>query len=91
VVLFRLRDDLAGERRDAFHAAVGGLVAIPDVAGLAAGPALHLQPGYDYVLMVDVEDAAAFARYKDHPIHRRLVEEHIRPCVEETVRAQITV
>ena len=93
VALFRFRPGVSAARRHAFHIAVRGLRdLVPQVSSLAAGPTLNLQPGgFDYVLMVDVADAEAFWAYKEHPAHQRLIEEHIRPCVEETVRAQLTV
>jgi len=91
VVLFRFRADISAAQRDAFHAAASGLVdLIPAVDRAVAGPALGLQPGeFDYVLMLDMADAAAFAAYKAHPAHLRLIEDHVRPCVEASVRAQV--
>jgi hypothetical protein len=90
VVLFRFRPGVSADERAAFHRAASRLAdLVPAIAACTAGPALQLQPGFDYVLQVDVADAAAFAAYKAHPAHVRLIEEHIRPCVEETVRAQI--
>jgi hypothetical protein len=90
VALFRFRDGIAPERRAEFHRAVAALPGlVPEIAGAVAGPSLGLQPGFDYVLMIDVADAGAFAAYKAHPEHRRLIDDHIRPCVEETARAQV--
>jgi hypothetical protein len=93
VALFRFRPDLEQAERDAFDVAVTALGdLVPAVSGVVARPALGLQPGgFDYVLMIDVANEEAFAAYKRHPAHLRLIEEHIRPCVAETARAQLRV
>jgi hypothetical protein len=92
-VLFRFREGLTEDQRDGFHAAASGLgTEIPAVSVCTAGPALRLQAdSFDYALMLDFVDAEAFAAYKRHPAHLRLIEDHIRPCVETTVRAQVVV
>jgi hypothetical protein len=91
VALFRFRAGLQQSELDAFHEAVTALPElVPAISATLARPTLGLQPGgFDYVLMVDVQDEDAFAAYKRHPAHLRLIEEHIRPCVAETARAQL--
>jgi hypothetical protein len=93
VVLFRFRRDVSAERLAMFDAAVRALPgAIPAIASAVAGPALGLQrDGLDYVLMLDFVDREAFQAYKAHPAHRGLIDDHIRPCVAESVRAQVQV
>ena len=91
VVLWQFKPGLSADRKEAFHAAVS---ALPDqisaIARMACGPALHLQPSdVDYVLEVDFADPGAFRKYKDHDAHRLLIDEHVRPCVEVSVRAQV--
>jgi len=91
VALFRFRPGLTAERTEAFHAAVVAMTSAVPVVKATAGPALRLQAGFDYALMLDLADAAAFAAYKAHPEHQRLIDEHIRPCVAETARIQVEV
>lgn len=93
VVFFRFRPGIASTERDAFHAAVKALPElVPAISAAVAGPSLDLQPGgFDYVLMLDFRDAGAFAAYKAHPAHQRLIEEQIRVCVEASVRAQVLI
>jgi hypothetical protein len=93
LALFRFRQGLTDSERAAFHVAVTALASqIPDIARCTAGPALRLQESpIDYVLALDFADDAAFHRYKAHPAHRRLIDDHVRPCVEETVRAQVVL
>jgi hypothetical protein len=45
-------------------------------AGLADGNA-------DLVVLADVDDPQAWADYRDHPAHRRVIEEHILPVLED--------
>jgi hypothetical protein len=91
VALFRFRPRLTDARRAAFHAAAAALgPSIPSVSAAVAGPNIRLQvDGFDYALMLDFADAAAFGAYKEHPEHLRFIEQQVRPCVEQTVRAQI--
>ena len=93
VVLFRFRNDLTEDQRRRFHAAASSLgTEIPAVSRCTAGLALRLQADtFDYALMLDFADDESFAAYKRHPAHLRLIEDHIRPCVETTVRAQVAV
>lgn len=92
VALFRFRPEVTPAQRESFHAAAAALAdAIPAVRSATSGPALGLHAGFDYVLMVDVDDARGFAAYKEHPAHQRFIEEHSRPCVAETARAQVAL
>lgn len=91
VVLWQFRPGLSADRKESLHAAVSALPSqISAISSMVCGPSLQLQPSHvDYVLEIDFEDAGAFRKYKDHDAHRLLIEEHIRPCVEVTVRAQV--
>jgi hypothetical protein len=63
---------------------------IPAIGRMTAGPALGLQPSpVDYVLVLDFADADRFREYKEHSAHRAFVDQHVRPCVQETTRAQV--
>jgi hypothetical protein len=93
VVLFRFRAGLSVDLRAGFDEAAHGLAGdIPAVSALLGGPSLGLQAGgFDYTLMLDFSDRAAFDAYKSHPAHARFIADHVRPCVEESVRAQVAL
>lgn len=93
IALFRFRPDVSDDDTERFHhAVVAALSEIPAVQQWSAGPALGLQSGgYDYGLLIDIRDAAAFTEYKSHPAHRALIERHIKPAVAETARIQLAV
>lgn len=91
LVLFDLSEDATDEAIDAAVAALGALAdEIPEVrelhvdrdAGLAEGNA-------GLALLVVVDDVAAWRNYQDHPAHRRVVEEHVRPVITGRTAAQL--
>lgn len=41
---------------------------------------------FDFVLVVDFDDEAAYQRYLNNPTHMRVVNELIRPILDRTVR-----
>jgi len=93
IVLFSFHNEVSEERRAAFDAAARRLAAlIPAIARSSAGPALALQAGpIDYVLELDFGDAVRFREYKEHAAHQAFIEQHVRPCVAQTTRAQVTI
>ena len=52
----------------------------PD-AGLAEG-------NFDFVVVADFDDEAAYGRYASHPAHVALIRDRIRPFISERVAVQ---
>ena len=93
VVMFRWAPDATAEAR---AAVAEGLTALPESievirryhhgadAGLADG-------NWDYVVVADFDDEAAYLEYRDHDVHQALIAERIRPIVAERVAVQYEV
>ncbi len=91
LVLFDLSEDATDDAVDAAVAALGALAdEVPEVrelhvdrdAGLAEGNA-------GLALLVVLDDVAAWRTYQDHPAHRRVVEQHVRPVITGRTAAQL--
>ena len=90
VALFRFKEWTTAEQVAAAAPALAGLPAQIDVlvdykfgsdAGLTDG-------SWDFVVVADVADAAAFATYRDHPAHRAVVTNFMAPIIDEGARVQ---
>jgi stress responsive alpha/beta barrel protein len=46
---------------------------------------------FDFAIVADFADRAAWQRYVDHPAHQRLIAERIRPILAERAAAQLRV
>jgi hypothetical protein len=93
VVLFRFAPDAPA---DASEKAAAGLSALPglidEIETYRFGRDLGLRAGnFDFCLVAEFEDAEAFARYVDHPAHRRFIRECIEPAVSDRVAVQYEV
>ncbi len=90
VVAFRWTDDTTAEDVDQIHAGLASLPGqIPEVRAYAHGPDLRVGEGtWDYGIVADFDDAAAWETYDQHPAHDKVRSEIIRPHLAEraTVR-----
>lgn len=90
VAMFRFEEGTT----DAQVAAVtAGLAALPDqidvLVGYRFGPDAGVTEGsWDYVVVADLRDADAYPVYRDHPVHRAVVNDLIAPLVVEAARVQ---
>lgn len=89
VVMFRFREDVDAAQRQAVHDAIATM---PEATGVtenyAIGSDLDLADGnFDFAVVGDFADQAAYEAYRDHPEHRRIIAEVIRPAI--TYRAAI--
>ena len=47
-----------------------------------AGPDAGLVPGnFDFAVVADFDDAGSYLAYRDHPAHRAVIDERIRPIM----------
>lgn len=93
VVMFRFKPEAP---TDAAEKAATGLSALPglieEIETYRFGRDLGLRAGnFDFCLVAEFVDAEAFARYVNHPAHRRFIRECIEPAVSERVAVQYEV
>ena len=62
---------------------------IPSLRAYHLGADLGLNPGnFDFAVAADFDDAEGYLAYRDHPEHRAIVAEFIRPIVTERAAVQ---
>ncbi len=93
VVMFRFREDANEAQRQAVHDAIA---AMPKATGVtkayAIGGDLGLAEGnFDFAVVGDFADQAAYETYRDHPEHRRIVAEVIRPAITDRAAMQYEI
>lgn len=83
VVMFRWSPEATDDGKAAVAAGLGQLPgAIPEIAGYRFGPDAGLAEGnWDFVVVADFADEAAYLVYRDHPVHQGLIAEKIAPIV----------
>lgn len=65
---------------------------IPEIRRYEFGPDAGLAEGnFDFVVVADFEDEAAYATYAGHPAHQALIRDRIRPYISERVAVQYRV
>jgi len=87
IVLFRWTEAATAEAVTRVMEALRGLRGqIPGILDLACGENFSSRAqGYTHGLVVRFTDQAALEAYGPHPVHRRVVEELIRPIAAETL------
>ena len=93
VVVFRWKDGTSSPEVDAIAAALRTLPGqIPELRAYDVGGDEGLVPGNaDFAVVADVDDAEAWATYRDHPAHRRVIDELITPVLESRTAVQYLV
>jgi hypothetical protein len=93
VVVFRFTEDASQAARQAVREGLAALPAQIDVirryqfgndAGLAEG-------NFDFAVVADFDDVAAYQIYAQHDAHQTLIAERIRPILAERVAVQYTL
>lgn len=90
VVLFRWRSGTTPEAVAAIGSGLDALPGrIPEIASLAHGPDEGRgDTGWDYALAASFDSAEAWEVYRDHPVHRAVIAEHIAPWLAERASVQ---
>lgn len=93
VVLLRFAPDATDEAVRALRDGLAELpAAIPQIERYAFGPDLHIAEGnFDFALVADFADRAAYETYAAHARHRQLIAERIRPILAERVAVQYEI
>jgi len=91
--MFRWKDGTTDEQVDAIEAALGTLPGeIPELGDYHFGRDLDLvNANFDFCVVADLDDEDAWATYRDHPVHRRIIEELIAPHVDTRVAIQYAI
>ncbi|HEY7360791.1 MAG TPA: Dabb family protein [Streptosporangiaceae bacterium] len=90
VVLFTWTEDATAAQK---HALAGELRKLPSVIDAIrlyhVGPDAGLNPGnFDFAVVADFDDADGYLAYRDHPVHREIVEKYLNPIVTRRAAVQ---
>ena len=90
VVVFRFAAGITDEHRDAIAAALRGLpAAIPEIAGYTVGGDAGLIDGnWDFAVVADFASVDDYVAYRDNPEHRAVIDDLIRPVVDQRAAVQ---
>lgn len=88
--MFRWADGTTDQQVQALREALGALpAAIPELRDYRVGPDAGLvEENWDFVVVADVDDAAAWRAYVGHPDHRKVITEFIGPMHTERAAIQ---
>jgi hypothetical protein len=90
VVLFTWTREATQEQKQALHSELAKMPAAIDcIRGYRFGPDAGLNPANrDFAVVADFDDKAAYLTYRDHPVHRALVDRFVTPIVAERAGIQ---
>jgi hypothetical protein len=90
IVLLTLTDDAPQGRAEQIVQALSGLPAqIPELRSYVVGVDAGLSPGNATIAVVaDTDDQAGWEAYRDHPSHRRVIDELITPVLASRTAVQ---
>jgi hypothetical protein len=93
VAIFRWKEGTSDEHVAAIAAALGALPGqIPELRSYQFGSDAGLMPtNHDFCVVADLDDQAAWATYRDHPAHRKIIDQLITPVVASRVAVQYLV
>jgi Stress responsive A/B Barrel Domain len=93
VVLFRWRDDTTEEQTRTLADRLRELPGvIPELQAYAVGGDAGVNPGnFDFAVVADFADQDAYLVYRDHPEHRKVIDECVTPIVAERCAVQYTL
>ena len=81
IVVFRWTPEATQEQKQRVAAELARLPAlVPSIRAFRVGPDMGINEGnFDFGVVADFDDAGGYVTYRDHPEHRKIVEEFIRP------------
>ena len=85
VVMFQFHADATAEQKRTLEDRLNTLPGvIPELRAYAVGGDLGVNPGnFDFAVVADFADREAYLVYRDHPAHRKIIEECVSPIVAE--------
>jgi len=90
IALFRLKEEAPADTRQSLEEGLF-LIArtISQISSYAYGGDLGLRDGnFDFGVVADFEDIAAFEGYVSHPDHQAFLKERLMPVLDERVSLQ---
>ena len=93
VVVFRWKDGTSRADVDTIAAALRTLPGqIPELRAYHVGGDEGLVSGnHDFAVVADVDDVEGWATSRDHPAHRRVIDELITPVLETRAAVQYVI
>lgn len=93
VVLFRFRDDATEEQTRTLEERLRTLPGlIPELKAYAIGRDAGVDPGNpDFAVVADFDDQDGYLTYRDHPVHRKIIDECVTPIVTERRAVQYSL
>jgi hypothetical protein len=93
VVLLKWKDGTTAAQIEAVTAGLSTLPGeIPEIRAYTHGPDLGAEAGaFDYGVVADFDDVAAWRVYDTHPVHDKLRAELIRPHIADRATIVFTV
>lgn len=93
IVCFRFKEGTTSEQIDAAGYALRGMQAgIPEVRAVRWGPNLATSAAeYSHILTVEFDDMSAVERYLDHPLHQRIVQDHLVPIRDARLAIDVEI
>ncbi len=89
IVLFSLTDDSGPEGLELLASLEALPDRLPEIRGLMLGRLINDTGQHQFAMTVDLDDAEALARYREHPDHVPVVEQ-LRALASEIVVADIS-
>ena len=93
VVLITWKPGATEAQKGAVAGELGKLPGVIDVIrGYRFGPDAGINPAScDFALVADFDDADGYLAYRDHPAHRKVVEDYLNPIVASRASAQYRI
>lgn len=90
IAMFRLKDDAPEGTLESLSLELARLAeSISEISTYTYGQDLGLRDGnFDFAVVADFENAAAFSGYVNHPDHQAFIQDHLTPVVTERVALQ---
>jgi hypothetical protein len=90
VVMFRWREGTTDEQKQTLKDGLGELSgAIPEIEAYAMGADAGINDGnFDFAVAADFADREAYLVYRDHPAHRAVIDQHLKPILAERAAVQ---
>lgn len=89
-VLFRWREDATEQQKKTLEERLHELPGrIPEIATYTLGSDAGMNAGnYDFAVVADFADRDAYLVYRDHPDHRAVIDECLKPILAERAAIQ---
>ncbi|GAA1544751.1 Dabb family protein [Actinomadura kijaniata] len=90
VVMFRWAEGTTTSQQEEARVRLAELPGvIPEIRGYSLGHDAGVNEGnYDFVVVGDFADRDDYLAYRDHPAHRAVIDEYIKPIMDQRAAVQ---